>query len=526
MVNGRKRSARLGVIALAGVGVLSACIAARSLWTAGNDPTTPGTSAMTVLNRLDLATLDTRKPEGSRHILLITLDTLRADHLSCYGYPKQTSPFLDSFAGQGVRFTRAFAPMPTTVPSHATLLTALYPLQHRVVKNGHLLTHEVGTLPEILAADGFETAGIVSTNMHFIAGNLHQGFEYFDEPTAMETLYVAEGSDCPVDLTYRPADRTVQRALDWLAQRSPSSRVFLWIHLFDPHHPYAERREHADALLFDDPEQEQRWLEFMRREHLVDLSPDAATITDNVGHCGAGRKDDCVELYDAEIHFLDASLRAFFEGVNRLALDDFMTVIVADHGEGLGSHGWWGHGKHIYNEQIRVPLILRWTDGRFAGTTVDTVVEMNDIMPTILRAAGTDKDLVSSHRRLPIEGTPLQALLGGEGGENKFGYAFVQRRAYDPAARYRDNFEDGESFALLDSDWKYIHRTAGRDDLYNLISDFHEQDNVIASDVAEKSHLRSMLDALVHELSSTTPFAEESIPEETVRALRSLGYVQ
>ncbi|MHC4220645.1 MAG: sulfatase, partial [Planctomycetota bacterium] len=234
---------------LAAIGVPGVIAAATLLWFRGPVPAgppaaDPGSGTRAVLNRLDLGDLQTPDPsQRSDRILLITLDTLRADHLSCYGYPRRTSPFIDSIAAEGVRFTRAFAPMATTVPSHASMLTGLYPLQHGVLKNGNRLSDDVGTLPEILASAGFETAGFVSTNRHFADGNLHQGFRHFDEPAP-------EG----LELQYRCAEQTLDTARAWLAQTPPPPRLFLWIHLFDPHMPYVERQTHLDAATAGDNE--------------------------------------------------------------------------------------------------------------------------------------------------------------------------------------------------------------------------------------------------------------------------------
>ncbi|MHC4765648.1 MAG: sulfatase [Planctomycetota bacterium] len=469
-----------------------------------------GSGGCAALNRLDLRDLQTLDPsQRSDRILLITLDTLRADHLSCYGYPRRTTPFIDSIAAEGVRFTRAFAPMATTAPSHASMFTGLYPLQHGVLKNGNRLSDDVGTLPEILASAGFETAGFVSTNRHFAAGNIHQGFRHFDEPAP-------EG----LELQYRPAEQTLAEAQAWLAQTPPPQRLFLWIHLFDPHEPYVERPAHLDAATAGDNEAVAAWLDFVRQEHHVDLRPGR-------GHAD-GHADDrlCYDLYDAEIHYLDACLKAFFDQTAALGFEDFLTIIVADHGEGLRVHGWWGHGKDIYNEQVRIPLILRWPDRRFASRTVSTVVEANDLMPTILHAAGVDRRTIAEHRALPIEGTPLQGLLAGGAEAGAFGHAFIQRRQFSDVSRASWQYEDGAKYALVDADWKYIYRTTGTDELYHLATDFYEQQNLIDSDPAALRDLQPTLLDLISGLESSSGLGGELVDEQTIRQLRSLGYVQ
>ena len=486
-----------------------------------------GSGASAVLNRFDLTELRTpSRSQRSDHILLITLDTLRADHMSCYGYPRETTPFIDSIAAGGVRFTRAFAPMATTAPSHATMLTGLYPLQHTVVKNGNRLPDDVGTLPEILSAAGFETAGFVSTNVHFAVGNIDQGFGHFDEPAPEETRIGPVGGDDSLDLHYRRAEQTLAGAQAWLEQAPPPKRLFLWIHLFDPHTPYVPRRAHFDAATAGDDEAVAAWLDFVRREHHVDLRPGPGMPP---GTADADRRPDDrlgYDLYDAEIHYLDACLKAFFDRTAALGFEDFLTIIVADHGEGLDTHGWWGHGKHIYNEQVRIPLILRWPDGRFAGQVVDTVVEANDLMPTILQAAGVERRIVARHRALPIEGTPLQSLLAADAGAGGFGHAFIQRREFARDSSGSSNYERGEKFALVNADWKYIYRTAGADELYHLATDFYEQHNLIDSDPAEMRDLQATLLDLIDGLEAGTGLGREVVDAETIRKLRSLGYVQ
>ncbi len=160
-------------------------------------------------------------------IVLVTIDTLRADHLGCYGYTRTTSPFIDVLAFQGVLFELGFAASSTTVPSHASLLTGLYPSQHGVRRNGHKLPETAPLLTEALAEHGYETAGFVSTNGHFAASGIDRGFSHFDEPGQGGSAKAA-----------RSAERTVAFAGDWLRARRSAAPLFLWVHVFDPHSPY------------------------------------------------------------------------------------------------------------------------------------------------------------------------------------------------------------------------------------------------------------------------------------------------
>ena len=145
---------------------------------------------------------------------------------------------------------------------------------------------------------------------------------------------------------------------------------------------------------------------------------------------------------------------------------------------------------------------------------------------TILKAAGISRETIARNRRLPIEGTPLQHLLEGGGDPDEFGYAFVQRRAFNRLGEQESNYESGEKYALLQAEWKYIYRTTASDELYHLKSDFYEQRNLIESKVSAKVYLKSSLYDLISHLQSTALFDEELVDEETIKALKSLGYVQ
>ena len=160
------------------------------------------------------------------HIVFVTLDTLRADHLHTYGYPRNISPFIDGLAERGVVFERAYASISSTGPSHATMFTGLYPLQHRVQKNGQGLPNEFVTLAESLAARGFDTGAFVSSRASLRSGNLDRGFQVYDDPQRK------------TGAPYRPANETIDAAIDWLENRRDSGPYFLWLHLFDMHLPW------------------------------------------------------------------------------------------------------------------------------------------------------------------------------------------------------------------------------------------------------------------------------------------------
>jgi arylsulfatase len=479
----------------------------------------PPADLSVLLNRVPVDAFAEPRGNVYSRILLVTLDTLRADHVGAWGYPLATSPFLDSVAAEGVRFANAYSPMATTAPSHASMLTGLYPLQHRVTRNGHRLSPEVLTLAEILSRAGYQTAAVVSTDRHFGAAGIAQGFAHVDEPGAAEQR--AHGDDGrAVDLSFRPAERTLDHALAWLTAHQAEPRQFLWIHLFDVHGVYVRRTEHERALGLDDPAVERRFHEFVAERSGVDLADASA----------ASHYRD----YDSALHYVDASLRSFFERGAAFGLDDFLVVIVADHGDALGERGWWGHGRQIYDEQIRVPMIVRWPDRRYQGT-VDSIVELTDLMPTILWAAGIGPDRLEG-RTMPLEGMPLQFLLEGPDRSAYFSHAFAQRRSFAQrswfgrllAAVRDENFETGDRFALIDRRGKYILQTALDDEYYAFEPGAaHERDNVLTEDPEHAHELLGSLLAVRSELEKMGALLDEgTVDTETIEKLRALGYVQ
>lgn len=253
--------------------------------------------------------------------ILITIDTLRADHLGCYGYKGGTSPNLDRFAAGAIRFQNAFSAVPLTLPSHATILTGLYPNKHSIRDNG-VFPPPPATLAQRLQQAGYHTAAFVSGSPLLSSFSLGAGFDVYDDDFSG---------------TERKADRTTDRALQWL-QQAPHPR-FLWIHYYDPHAGY------------NPP------------------SPFKERFASNP--------------YDGEIAFVDQQIGRLLERTG-----DATVIITADHGEGLGEHGELSHGVFLYNSTLLVPLLLK-APGIQARVQPDSV-SLVDIAPTILQLAGSD----------------------------------------------------------------------------------------------------------------------------------------
>ncbi len=453
------------------------------------------------------------KSRTIRRIFLVTIDTLRADHLGCFGYFRETSPFLDGLAAKGVLFRNAFSSMATTVPAHASIFTGLHPLRHGVLKNGHRLADSAQTLSELLSGKGFCSAAFVGTLGQFGAAGLDRGFSYFNEPTPAEAN------------PYRPAGKTVSRALEWMAERRGEGRVFLWVHLFDPHAPYRSSSRFEKRASGEDPQ----LIEFLstrlgvdprffgRLDNLLDVYLDEGTGFES-GRAGANLTR-IIDAYDSELLTVDEAVGRLFQGMESLGLnEDSLWIVSGDHGEGLGNHNWLGHGKHIYNEQLRIPLILYTPTGSFAkARQVDEVVGQVDLLPTL--AALLDLPVSTSGNSL------LDLLAGGRSPDRRF--AFSQRREFSgrESRKRSGNHEPGDAFALQDREWKYIWRTKGGDEFFHVGDDPYELSNLVGRGLPQEGEFRSHLSAIVRELVRRR-HPSQSIAPEALERLRSLGYLQ
>ncbi len=316
---------------------------------------------------LAIASCGSGTPDRPRDVILITIDTLRADHLGIYGYGRDTSPGLDRFFANGAVFERSYSAEASTAPSVASILSGLLPQEHRVRLFYQLVPEDVPLLPELLPAS-YQTAAFVS-NMVLTddAMGMASRFDRFDDfvDTRESSRKVFE----------RDAERTTDAALAWLATERDASRpLFLWVHYIDPHGPY---RPPANwEVPFDPP------APFPIPESMI---PEYTREPDqNDGN-------DYVHRYDAEIHYADAQVARLLEAYGRMRpIDDALTILTSDHGESMMEHErWFTHGYHVYEEVVRVPLLVRGPGveaGRF-----DAPVSGLDIASTILAFAGVER---------------------------------------------------------------------------------------------------------------------------------------
>jgi choline-sulfatase len=292
-----------------------------------------------------------------RPIVLVTIDTLRADRLGSYGSTRGLTPVLDRFAQQAARFTAAVTQVPITLPAHATILTGLHPVHHGIRTNdGFRLAAGVPLVTEILRGRGYATGAFIGGFPLQASSGLGRGFDRYDDDF-LRTAGVVE----------RSADMVAGAAMGWIA-RHRQQPFFVWLHLFDPHSPYTPPQPYAGR------------------------------------HASAP--------YDGEIAYTDAAIGRFFDQLKQLDLFVRSTVIVvADHGESLGEHGERTHGTFVYDATVRVPLFVKLAENA-AAQTIDVPVEAADIAPTLAQVVGTSLGQPGT-----IDGRSLLPLLHGTTGD-------------------------------------------------------------------------------------------------------------
>ncbi|HEY4596087.1 MAG TPA: sulfatase-like hydrolase/transferase, partial [Thermoanaerobaculia bacterium] len=401
------------------------------------------------------------------NVLLVTLDTTRADHIGCYGFPLAQTPRLDRLAREGVRCANAVTAAPITLPSHSTILTGLYPPAHGVRDNGtYALGDDAVTLAERLKARGYRTQAIVSALVLNRRYGLAQGFDGYDDD-----LWSEEEAKLFM-IRSRPGPKTATRAAAWLdrwARESPPKTrkpFFLWMHLFDAHQPY--RLTGAERV----------------------LAPSA---------------------YDAEIGVLDRSVGRVLDELEKLGvLDDTLVIVTADHGESLGEHGEKTHAVFIYDATVRIPLLLRFPRALPKGKVYAGPVRTVDLVPTILAAL-----------KLPggneTQGSNLLPALAGEAPP-------PDQPQYSESLLSEVGFGMAPLYGVRHGGYKWVR--APRPEVYDLKRDPKELRNLYPAEARRGAQLDRELQAVLDDSQRRALNPQKSpMDKETLESLQALGYL-
>jgi arylsulfatase A-like enzyme/Tfp pilus assembly protein PilF len=397
------------------------------------------------------------------NVVLVTLDTLRTDRISCYGADRLNTPNIDRFAAEGVRFEAAATTVPFTLPAHSSILTGLYPTAHGVRENvGYTLDERIPTVAETLSRNGWATAGFVSAFVLDARWGIGRGFDrYFDD-------FDLSGFDTPnLSSVQRRGDITLAEAVRWLDQRPPDLPFFLWLHLYDPHDPYEPPEPWATQY--------------------------------------AGRP------YDGEVAFTDSLVGELRQALDeRDLLGSTMVILTSDHGEGLGDHGETSHGFFLYDTTVRVGMIVRMPGGDPAGRVIDTAVSHVDLVPTILDVAGVEPPQ-------PLHGESLLPLIEGGGGEPRRG---VYSESLYPLLHY-----GWAPLRALRTDSRKLI-SAPRPEVFDVRADPGEEHDLSAAQPAVLAELESELAGLrsAIEPAESASKATPDLDPHTLAQLQALGY--
>lgn len=400
------------------------------------------------------------------NVILITVDTLRADHVGCYGNSQVETPAMDALAEDGVLFRRAVAQVPLTAPSHAAILTGTYPFWNGVRDWSDTgLRPDTPTLGEVFQRHGYETAAFVSAFVLDSMWGLNRGFQHYDDWFKAEDYKSMRRFGLE-----RRSEETIDRCMAWL-ETSGSNPFFLWVHLYDPHAPYRPPEPFKSKY--------------------------------------QGRP------YDGEVASADHQLARFLAFLKSQGLySSSLIVLTSDHGEALGDHQEQEHGFFIYNASVHVPLIVKFPAGYGAvQRSVTQVVNTVDIAPTLIRFCGFPSDDSKSFQGQSL----LPLVAGGAASSPRYGYS---------ESLYPRNFMDSSALFGIQTE-RYHYVRAPSEELYDLEQDPEEEHNLVGEKPAIAQSLQQALQEIIsrYHRPRAEPGQNANLDAETVEKLRSLGYV-
>lgn len=437
---------------------------------------------------------------AARHVIVISLDTTRADHFGCYGNTWIETPNLDALAAESILFTDYVTAISTTLSSHVSLFTGKYPHTHGVPRNGFIVHDDNVMLAEILKEAGFATVGFLGSFALHSRFNFAQGFDHFDQQFE---IFLDGGK---IDQNQRRAVAVTDAVIAYLDQHGVPPRLFLFVHYFDPHQPYDPPAPY-DAMYGD--------------------APGAIGFKDHPALAyGDGSEDSRRSLsrYAGEVSYMDHHVGRLLDELRRRGIiDQALLLVTSDHGENLGENPGkaFHHGRTVYQSEMHCVGLLRLPDGAQGGVRLDLPVASIDMLPTMVSylglpvPAGVEGDVLEL-------GVPTRNELE----RPRFGEASKpMRQESDP--RW---FNNPKARCVRDGSFKYIRtQYLSKEGLYNLRTDPYEQNNLLESATAEvaarAADLRRKLDAWTVAQSPLPSRFDDRRRDETIARLKALGYL-
>jgi arylsulfatase A-like enzyme len=457
------------------------------------------------------------------NVLLVSIDGLRADHLSCYGYKRKTSPFIDYLASQGVLFERCIANASWTLPSHASLFTGKYPSVHGAHWEHTYLDEANQTIAEIFSKNEYITAGFISCAFLSSDLGLSKGFQYYyeilDLPKFPKMDYFKMLTYVKrllgIKYNYRIEATKASRINSKLFSFLPSIKelpFFIFSHYYDCHkplippRPYERLFNHSKECIFKFAERYSKITKQVTGGNIYALSQKD--------------KDLAIDLYDGEIAYVDSNLKKLIQRLkDSRYFDNTIVIITADHGFQFGDHGMMEHCINLYNEALHVPLIMYWPKTLPAGKRIKDLVQVVDIMPTIL-------ELANLPNPLEIQGCSLLPIINEVSSSKNLAYTELFRNKYR-IEKYGKRF-DKRLKSLQTKEVKLIKSSAGENELYDLVNDPYEQKNIYNSSADQRQELEVLLKQLektFQQSSDIETSKDIEFNEKIKERLMGLGYI-
>lgn len=454
-------------------------------------------------------------PTGTPNVILITLDTVRADHLSLLGYERDTTPNLKRLAQEATVYTHAIAPGNMTLSSHASMFTSLYPSWHQAhFDKGHdqarPLDAKYPVLAQILADKGFDTVGIVSNYLFLSHGfGLDRGFTYHDSagpPLMLTKSYVLRNAvrnflslflePWQYDAIFRRAEEINAAALAAL-DKDPGNKFFLFLNYMDAHGPYLPPARFATLYPGRNPRMTARHYGTMERQVLSEKRPLAK-----------GEREHLVSQYDGGIAYMDWCLEQLLGQLKQRGLyDNTLLIVTSDHGEAFGERGIMGHGLSVYDDEVHVPLIVKFPHSTAKEVIADPV-SLIDLMPTIL-------DVLGYGIPKGIQGHSLLAHAPHDVVSESFLHPFV--------SKWNPKYIQAEQ-AIVSGSMKFIASSSGKKELYDLSRDPDELHDLLPA--APVPVLETKLAEFMQAAVRAGRFQSPQVGSKTLENLKSLGYLQ
>ncbi len=443
-----------------------------------------------------------RNPENI-NIILVSIDTLRADHLGCYGYGRNTSPNIDDLASHSAVFLNAYSLSPWTLSSHVTMMTSLIEAHHQVSREFEKINPSLMTLADALRKSGFYCSAVTGGGYVSYLYGFSKGFNQ----------YIQQNEGIWKNAS---AGWTFNEASHWIHENKDKN-FFLFIHTYQPHTPYNCPQPYNTMFL--DKDAKWRTIDYFR--HLGGAEGIFNSHSEK-------EKKNIIDLYDSEIRFTDEELiKPLIQELKELGIyKRTMLVFTGDHGEEFYDHGSWFHGHSLYNEMLKVPLIIKFPNNKFAGWNIKNTVRLTDIMPTILDEIDIETD------GLQLDGKSLLPVLKGKEKKERVFVAYKAENVFDSHIPEKFAINSGRYKLILnkkmpDKDISFFTTAppfTGEFELYDLYADPFEKNNVAEKMPAVVSQILEEME-LIYAKSERREIYKVRIEGEVRERLKSLGYI-